>query len=144
MKTEMEILKSTRQYFRNHLPLDETTCSGPTYILYQYISSFQASYYIDSSLVSGRLEFSPLKVKYDRFRNRDEGASRNTHNKRSLIRTSPVYHRRRTAGRNLKVEEYKHTHADTHTHTHNTKITQIKLMKKSKNLQIIEQNYQNL
>ena len=58
-----------------------------------------------------------MKVKYDRFRNRDEGASRNTHNKRSLIRTSPVYHRRRTAGRNLKVEEYKHTHADTHTHT---------------------------
>ena len=56
--------------------------------------------------------------KYYRFRNRDEGASRNTHNKRSLIRTSPVCHRRRTAGRNLKVEEYKHTHADTHTHKH--------------------------
>ena len=40
----------------------------------------------------------------------------NTHNKRSLIRTSHVCHRRRAAGRNQQVEEYKHTH--THTHTH--------------------------
>ena len=34
----------------------------------------------------------------------------NTHNKRSLIRTSHVCHRRRAAGRNQQVEEYKHTH----------------------------------
>ena len=39
----------------------------------------------------------------------------NTHNKRSLIRTSHVYHRRRAAGRNQQVEEYKHTHTRTHT-----------------------------
>ena len=42
-------------------------------------------------------------------------APRNTHNKRSLIRTSHVCHRRHSAGRNQVVEEYKHTH--THTHT---------------------------
>ena len=34
----------------------------------------------------------------------------NTHNKRSLIRTSHVCQRRRAAGRNQQVEEYKHTH----------------------------------
>ena len=34
----------------------------------------------------------------------------NTHNKRSLIRISHVCHRRRAAGRNQQVEEYKHTH----------------------------------
>ena len=39
----------------------------------------------------------------------------NTHNKRSLIRTSHVCNRRREAGRNQQVEEYKQTH--THTHT---------------------------
>ena len=42
----------------------------------------------------------------------------NTHNKRSLIRTSHVCHRRRAAGRNQQVEEYKHTHTHTHTRTH--------------------------
>ena len=36
-------------------------------------------------------------------------APRNTHNKRSLIRTSHVCHRCRVAGRNQQVEEYKHT-----------------------------------
>ena len=41
----------------------------------------------------------------------------NTHNKRSLIRTSYVCHRRRAAGRNLQEEDYKHTHTHTHTHT---------------------------
>ena len=41
----------------------------------------------------------------------------NTHNKRSLIRTSHVSHRRHAAGRNHQVEEYKHTHTHTHTHT---------------------------
>ena len=35
----------------------------------------------------------------------------NTHNKRSLIRTSHVCHRRRAAGRNQQVEQYTHTHA---------------------------------
>ena len=35
----------------------------------------------------------------------------NTHNKRSLIRTSHVCHRRRAAGRNQQVEQYAHTHA---------------------------------
>ena len=39
----------------------------------------------------------------------------NTHNKRSLIRTSHVCHRRHAAGRNHQVEEYKHTHTYTHT-----------------------------
>ena len=34
----------------------------------------------------------------------------NTHNKRSLIRTSHVCHRRRAARRNQHVEEHKHTH----------------------------------
>ena len=42
----------------------------------------------------------------------------NTHNKRSLIRTSHVCHRRRAARRNQHVEEYKHTH----THTYVTKV----------------------
>ena len=37
----------------------------------------------------------------------------NTHSKRSLIRTSHVCHRRRAAGRNHQVEEYKHTHTHT-------------------------------
>ena len=45
-------------------------------------------------------------------------APSNTHNKRSLFRTSHVCHRRHTAGRNQQVEEYKHTHTHTHTHTH--------------------------
>ena len=39
----------------------------------------------------------------------------NTYNKRLLIRTSHVCHRRRAAGRNQQVEEYKHT--QTHTTT---------------------------
>ena len=42
----------------------------------------------------------------------------NTHSKRSLIQTSHVCHRRRTAGRNHQVEEYKHTHTHTYTHKH--------------------------
>ena len=37
----------------------------------------------------------------------------NTRNKRSLIRTSHICHRRRAAGRNQQVEE----HTLTHTHT---------------------------
>ena len=41
----------------------------------------------------------------------------NTHNKRSLIRSSHVCDRRRAAGRNQQVKEYKHTHTHTHTHT---------------------------
>ena len=45
-------------------------------------------------------------------------APNNTHNKRLLIRTSHVCHRRRAAGRNQQVKEYKHTHKHTHTHTH--------------------------
>ena len=45
-------------------------------------------------------------------------APSNTHNKRSLFRTSHVCHRRHAAGRNQQVEEYKHTHTHTHTHTH--------------------------
>ena len=40
-------------------------------------------------------------------------APRNTHNKRSLIRTSHICHRCRAAGRNQQVEEYKHTHIHT-------------------------------
>ena len=45
-------------------------------------------------------------------------APSNTHNKRSLIRTSHVCHRRRAAERQQQVEEYKHIHTHTHTHTH--------------------------
>ena len=41
---------------------------------------------------------------------------RNTHDKRSLIRTSQVCHRRLAIGRSQQAKEYKHTH--THTHTH--------------------------
>ena len=37
-------------------------------------------------------------------------APSNTHNKRSLIRTSQVCHRRLAVGRSQLVEEYKHTH----------------------------------
>ena len=37
-------------------------------------------------------------------------ASSNTHNKRLLIRTSQVCHRRLAVGRSQQVEEYKHTH----------------------------------
>ena len=37
----------------------------------------------------------------------------NTVNKRWLIRTSHLCHRRRAAGRNQQVEEYKHTHTHT-------------------------------
>ena len=44
--------------------------------------------------------------------------STDTHNKRSLIRTSHVFHRCRAAGINQQVEVYKHTHIHTHTHTH--------------------------
>ena len=39
----------------------------------------------------------------------------NTHNKRSLIQTAHVCHRRRAAGRNRQVEGYKHTYIHTRT-----------------------------
>ena len=42
----------------------------------------------------------------------------NTHNKRSLIRTSHICQRRRGAGRNQQMDEYKHTNTHTHTHIH--------------------------
>ena len=48
-----------------------------------------------------------------------QSSHRNTHNKRSLIPTSRVCHRRHAAGRNQQVEEYKHT--DTH-HSSNSNI----------------------
>ena len=48
-------------------------------------------------------------------------APRNTYNKRSLIRTSHVCHRRLVSGRSQQAEEYKHKH--THTHTHTNAIT---------------------
>ena len=41
----------------------------------------------------------------------------NTHNERSLIRTSHVCRGGRAAGRNQQLEEYKHAHTHTHTHT---------------------------
>ena len=40
-------------------------------------------------------------------------ARSNTHNKRSLIRTPHICHRRRATGRNEQVEEYKNTHTHT-------------------------------
>ena len=48
--------------------------------------------------------------------------STDTHNKRSLIRTSHVCQRHRAAGRNQHVEGYKHTHTHTHTHTETTSV----------------------
>ena len=39
-------------------------------------------------------------------------AHSNTHNKRSLIRTSQVCHRRLTVRRSQQVKEYKHTHTE--------------------------------
>ena len=66
------------------------------------------------SPVGAWLEFSSLELKWDRFGDRDEGTwqkhPENAHNKRSLIRTSHVYHRCRAAGRNQQVEKHKHTH----------------------------------
>ena len=50
--------------------------------------------------------------------------STDTHNKRSLIRTSHVCQRHRAAGRNQQVEGYKHTH--THTHTYKQYIVKAK------------------
>ena len=65
------------------------------------------------------------------FRNWDKGTSQkhpnNTHNKRSLIRPSHVCHRRRAAGRNQQVEDYKHSYTHTHTHTHTHEATKIVL-----------------
>ena len=59
------------------------------------------------------LEFWSLEVKYNQFRNRDEGTWQKPLiilTTRSLVRTSHVCHRRRTARRNQQMEEYKHTH----------------------------------
>ena len=50
-------------------------------------------------------------------------APRNTHNKRSMIRTSHVCHRRLVGGRSQQAEEDKHKHTHTHTHTHTNAIT---------------------
>ena len=50
----------------------------------------------------------------------------NTHNKISLIRTSHVCHRRRAAGRNDQVDEYKQTHTHTHTDTHTRTLCDIR------------------
>ena len=55
------------------------------------------------------------------WRNLAEARS-NTHNKRSLIRTPHICHRRRAAGRNQQVEEYKNTHTRTYTNVSNWKI----------------------
>ena len=52
----------------------------------------------------------------------------NTHNKRSLIQTSHICQRRRAAGRNQQVVEYKHTH----THTHTEELSFMKLKKHTK------------
>ena len=41
----------------------------------------------------------------------------NTHNKKSLIRTSHVCHKCRAAGRSQQVEEYTHTHTLSVWHT---------------------------
>ena len=83
---------------------------------------FECQHYITRFLSSScQLEFSFLEVKYDRFRNRDEGTWQKPleilSTKRSLIRTSHVYHRRRAAGRNQQVEDYKHTHTQASKYT---------------------------
>ena len=52
-------------------------------------------------------------MKYDRFRNKDEGTWQNP--LEILTTILHVCHRRRAVEKNQQVEEYKHTH--THTHT---------------------------
>ena len=54
----------------------------------------------------------------------------NTHSKRLLTRTSHICHRRRAAGRNHQVEEYKHTHTHTYTHTCEQQLSSFKYHKK--------------
>ena len=54
-----------------------------------------------------------MEVKYDRLGNLAEAPS-NTRNKRSLIRTSQVYHRPLAVGRSQQVKEYKYINTYTH------------------------------
>ena len=56
-----------------------------------------------------------MEVKYDRFRNKDEGTWQNP--LEILTTILHVCHRRRAVEKNQQVEEYKHTHTHTHTHT---------------------------
>ena len=52
-----------------------------------------------------------MEVKYDRFRNKDEGTWQNP--LEILTTILHVCHRRRAVERNQQVEEYKHTHTHT-------------------------------
>ena len=73
-------------------------------------------------------------------------APSNTHNKRSLFRTSPVCHRRLVVERSQQVKEYKHTHTHTHTHTrtHARTHTQVSNKIMISNLQITRERAQIL
>ena len=71
-------------------------------------------------------------------------APSNTHNKRSLFRTSPVCHRRLAVERSQQVKEYKHTHTHTHTRTHARTHTQVSNKIMISNLQITRERAQIL
>ena len=94
-----------------------------SYILYQYISCFRGSsisFRFDPSFSAGwSYVFGGeiWSIRRWRWRNLAEAPS-NIHNKRSLIRTTHVCHRRLAVGRSQQVKEYKHPHTNAHTHTH--------------------------
>ena len=84
-------------------------------ISYRFLSSFSAGW---SYVFGGEI----WQIWKWTWRNLAEAPS-NTHNKRSLIRTSQVCHRHLAVGRSQQVKEYKHTHTYTHTHTPHTHTT---------------------
>ena len=61
-----------------------------------------------------------MEVKYDRFRNKDEGTWQSL--LEILTTILHVCHRRRAVEKNQQVEEYKHTHTHTHTHTQRERV----------------------
>ena len=82
-----------------------------------------------------------------RWRNLAEAPS-NTHNKRSLFRTSPICHRHLAVGISQQVKEYKHTHTHAHTRTHTHTHTDTHTLMSNKiminNLQITRERVQFL
>ena len=85
---------------------------------------WSALYHIVFSPVSCQLEFSSLEGKYNKFRNGDEGTwqkplviltTKDRSNSLVIFTTFHVCHRRRAAGRNQQVEEYKHNTQRVHT-----------------------------
>ena len=96
----------------------------PAYILYQYIIFSQdsnTSYRFLSSFVGGLelLQWRWNMIDSEMEKKELGKAPSCTHNKRSLVRTSQVCHRRlAVCERSQQVKEYKHTHTHTNTHTH--------------------------